>query len=209
MQPNLLLYSHHTDNELIRKIKGGNAAPYEVLIRRHIRTMYRIARACGATNYEAEHKICETLVNGYDAIPEFDLRNSFRIYAASMIAAAMQAVPKHQALHEAVFASDTDPEEEAGTGIAESALSTSTEATLDTLPQSYRLAYILCEEEGFSVPDAAAILGKDPVQVGERLERARREVKANGFLMAGTVEVYPCPMNRIDKITGDVMTAII
>jgi DNA-directed RNA polymerase specialized sigma24 family protein len=44
------------------------------------------------------------------------------------------------------------------------------------LPRTYREAFILCDIQGRSVPEAAFILGLDPLSLTSRLEHARRQM---------------------------------
>lgn len=49
-----------TDEEVIERVRAGNTAPYEIIMRRYNQRLYRVARAILRDDAEAEDVIQDT-----------------------------------------------------------------------------------------------------------------------------------------------------
>ena len=63
-----------TDEEVVRRVRGGEAALYEVIMRRYNQRLYRIARAILHSDAEAEDVMQDAYVRAYEHLDQFAAR---------------------------------------------------------------------------------------------------------------------------------------
>jgi hypothetical protein len=66
-----------TDQEIVARIRGGDTALYEVLMRRYNQRLFRIARSILKDDSEAEDVMQEAYVRAYAFLHQFDGRAQF------------------------------------------------------------------------------------------------------------------------------------
>ena len=60
-----------TDEEIVHRIRGGEAALFEVLMRRHNPRLYRVARSILGSDAEVEDVMQEAYLNAYVHLGQF------------------------------------------------------------------------------------------------------------------------------------------
>src|SRR5215831_1889388 len=66
-----------SDEQVVRRIVGGETALYEVLMRRHNQRLYRVARAILRNDTEAEDVMQDAYVRAYQHLADFEGRARF------------------------------------------------------------------------------------------------------------------------------------
>jgi RNA polymerase sigma-70 factor (ECF subfamily) len=66
-----------TDQEVIERVKAGDTALYEIIMRRYNQRLYRVARAILRDNAEAEDVIQDAYVRAYQHLDQFGGRAPF------------------------------------------------------------------------------------------------------------------------------------
>src|SRR5512143_1662788 len=66
-----------SDEEVVRRVRAGDAALFEVLMRRYNQRLYRVARAILRNDAEAEDVMQHAWVQGYLHLGQFAGRSSF------------------------------------------------------------------------------------------------------------------------------------
>src|SRR5215472_14784196 len=66
-----------SDEQVVRRIVGGETALYEVLMRRHNQRLYRVARAILHEDAEAEDVMQDAYVRAYQHLADFEGRAKF------------------------------------------------------------------------------------------------------------------------------------
>ena len=72
-----------TDQEVIERVKAGDTALYEIIMRRYNQRLYRVARAILRDNAEAEDVIQDAYVRAYQHLDQFVGRASAGARATS------------------------------------------------------------------------------------------------------------------------------
>jgi len=183
------------DAEVIRRVRGGETALFEVLMRRYNQRVYRAARAILKDEDEAEDVMQQAYVNAYQHLDQFAERASFAtwltriaIHEALARARRRARVGEIDAMMEydddapgRLTARDLDPEQQALAGELRRVL----EDSIDALPEAYRSVFVLREVEGLTTTEVAACLEVSDDVVKTRLHRARGMLREEVFARAG------------------------
>jgi RNA polymerase sigma-70 factor, ECF subfamily len=173
------------DGELAARAAKGDTAAFEVLMRRHNRTLFRTARAILRDDAEAEDALQEAYLQAYHALAEFrgEARLStwlVRIVANEALmrlrkeARRAQIVPMQSADATPGFEELSDNTMDKPDTSAERAqVRRLLETQIDALPDAYRTVFMLRAVEELSVEETAQILGMPAATVRTRFFRAR------------------------------------
>jgi RNA polymerase sigma-70 factor (ECF subfamily) len=169
------------DSAVIEKIRKGDIALFEVLIRRYNPVLYKIAKSYGFNHQDAEDLMQDTHVAAYLAINGFEGRSSYKTWLSRIMVNKCIYKLKYgyfkneiasefsQTTHQPMYAKENQPEEK----LLNRELALILERSLQTIPLHYRTVFVLRELEGFSVAETAELLQLTPVNVKVRLNRAK------------------------------------
>ena len=208
------------DPELARQVASGNAAAFELLMRRHNRMLFRTARAILRDDAEAEDALQEAYLQAYQAIGGFRAEAKLSTWLARIVAnQALMRLRKRTRrgdvlpLHptpEVEESPDTNmqrsPEQEAQRAQIRKLL----EAQVDSLPDAYRAVFMLRAVEELSVEETAAVLEIPEATVRTRLFRARSLLREG---LAARVDVaheeaFAFAGERCDRIVASVLERV-
>ena len=209
-----------SDDEVVRRVRAGETALFEILMRRYNQRIFRVARAILRNEDEAEDVMQQAYINAYTHLDQFAGRASFAtwltriaVYEASARArrrrstelATMQDA--HDDSSASLRARGPDPEEELLAGEVRALL----EAAIDALPRSYRSTFVLREVEGLDTADAAESLGISEELVKTRLHRARRMLRDELQRRAGAqiAHAFSFHLSRCDRVVAGVFARIL
>jgi len=207
-----------TDTDVIRRVRAGETALFEILMRRYNQRVYRIARAVVTDEAEAEDVMQQAYVNAYFHLDQFQERAQFstwltRIAIREALSRRRRAQPTEPLVGEGddvstdgLTASGPDPEQQAYAGELRRLL----EATIDALPETYRLVFMLREIEGMSTTETAEGLGLGEEAVKTRLHRARVMVRRSLFERVGAegMEAFQFHLSRCDAVVNAALARI-
>jgi len=173
-----------SDELLVESIRLGEIDRFSVLIQRHNRRLYRVARSILKDEQEAEDVVQQTHLSAYLHLHEFEGRSKFSTWLARIATHEALARLRARRRGAAITAEDADrsvpsgplphtPEEVA----SQRELARTLEAAIDELPDSYRAAFVLRHVEGLDTDEAAAWLGVSEENLRVRLHRARLLLK--------------------------------
>ncbi len=177
-----------SDAELAARVRGGEPALFELIMRRHNRRLFRIARGILGDDAEAEDAVQEAYVSAYFKLEQFRGPDGFAGWLGQIV--VNQALGRRrkrlrlvtsslEALDEAAHrdaaavdmkSPDGGPEAE----LHERQLRRLLEQAIDGLPMAFRVTFVLREIEQLSVADTARFLGIEEATVKSRMHRARR-----------------------------------
>ena len=173
------------DAELCERIRGGDRAAFEQLMRRHNRTLFRTARAILRDDAEAEEAVQDAYLRAYRALPAF--RGEAKLSTWLVRIAANEALTRRRkqarrgALapvvgleHAAQARTREGPRDQA----ERRELGRLIEARIDGLPDLFRGVFVLRAVEELSVEETAAALDIPPATVRSRFFRARAQLRA-------------------------------
>jgi RNA polymerase sigma-70 factor (ECF subfamily) len=212
----LAKWNHLPDEELIRLVRSGEAALYEILMRRYNQRVYRIALTILRNDAEAEDVMQEAYVRAYQHLGEFAGEAKFSTWLTKIaIYEAMARVRLRAKSSGSGSSSDANldimntlrshtPDPERQTYDHE--LRLVLERAIDTLPDSYRSVFMLRVVEGLNVNETAAALELGVETVKTRLHRGRALLRKELERRAGIVapHVFPFHLSRCDRVVEGV-----
>ena len=147
-------------------------------MRRYNRLLYRLARSILRNNEDAEDAVQESYVRAYFSLKQFKGPGGFPTWLSRIaINEALSKLRKNKLPDDHSVSPDEIPTEP-GVRPDSVAMSEDTlrliESALDTLPQDFRLVFMLRAVEELSVSETAEILSINPATVKTRFFRARR-----------------------------------
>ncbi|HEY1551386.1 MAG TPA: sigma-70 family RNA polymerase sigma factor, partial [Kofleriaceae bacterium] len=131
-----------TDAELVADIVGGNAARFEILVRRHNQRLYRAARAITRSDADAEDVLQQAWLAIFRALPQFRSEAAFTTWATRIAVHEAISVTRRRPLLAEVApdgAADGTPAHD----LDRSELGKLLEACLDRIPQGNREVMVL------------------------------------------------------------------
>jgi RNA polymerase sigma-70 factor, ECF subfamily len=212
-----------SDRELLRRAQQGDAAAFAVLIRRHDRYLYRVARSILANDHEAEDVVQETFLRAFNGLGDFRglatlrtwltrialneairLRRQHRSTVDLVSLPAVRAGNPMQA--DGFLAASPDPERAA----ARSQIRRVLERAIDGLPASFRVVLVLRDVEEMSVAQTAKLLGIREETVKTRLHRARRMLRETlGEQIAWALkDIFPFERPRCDRLVQRLLSQL-
>ncbi len=204
-----------SDDAVVARVKAGEAALFEVLMRRYNQRLYRVARAILRDDSEAEDVMQHAYVQGYLHLGQFAGRASFatwltRIAVHEALGRVRKRGREQGAMpHEEgedrmsrVESPRADPEQQAAHGEARQLL----EAAIAALPQNYRSVFVLRDVEGMNTTETASCLDLTDESVKTRLHRARAMLRKDLFQRAGVAAptAFSFHLSRCDRVVAAV-----
>lgn len=209
-----------TDEDIVRRVRAGDAALFEILMRRHNQRVYRVVRAIVKDEADAEDVMQQAYINAYTHLHQFEERSQFGTWLTRIAMheafgrrrqmqrrlAAEPPSADESAPVDRVSTTDADPEQRAYARELQRIL----EAAVDTLPETYRMVFMLRDVEGLSTNETGEGLGLSDEAVKTRLHRARvmirRAITARiGEAAAGA---FPFHATRCDRVVAAVLARI-
>ena len=210
-----------SDGELVSRVRNGETALFELIMRRYNRRLFRIARSMLGDDAEAQDALQDAYVNAYLKLAQFRGPDGFASWLCQIVTsqALMQLRRRKRARLEPLsdWEEATEPPAAAQTSrddpesnVHELQLRRLLEQAIDALPAVYRPAFVLREIEQLSVGEAARCLGIEEATVKTRVHRARRLLQRDlttelSGLLRGTFEFDG---ERCDQIVARVMDRI-
>jgi RNA polymerase sigma-70 factor (ECF subfamily) len=205
-----------TDEEVVRRVLGGETALFEVIMRRYNRRLYRAARAITRDDSQAEDILQAAYVRAYEHLAQFRGGAAFGGW--------LTRITVHEALGRLRgarrfeswegegdrmdgFASPTPNPEQAASNAEIGGL---LESLIEELPGASRAVFMLREVEQMSTAEVSEALGISEENVKVRLHRARGLLRGRlaAHVMGETRNLFAFPAVRCDRVVRRVFEAI-
>ncbi len=203
------------DAELAARVASGDGAAFELLMRRHNRRLYRIARSVLRDDADAEDALQESYLAAYRAIGSFRGESSLATWLSRLVLNQCFARRRREKRRDNIVS--IVPETEGGIGEADfetpdrslvrSQLRELLQRRLDELPEAFRTVFVLRCVEELSVEETAELLAIPEATVRSRHFRARgllRESLAQDLDVAEQ-ELMGFDGERCDRIVAAVL----
>lgn len=205
-----------TDEEIVARVRAGDIAMFEQLMRRHNARVYRAARAILRDDREAEDVMQDAYVRAYEHLADFEGRAQFSTWitriAVNEALARVRRTKRFDSL-------ESHPEEASmitheGSSPEQQASDVELRAVLETavaqLPDDFRSVFVLRAVEGMSGVEVAECLGIPEDTVKTRLHRARGRLQEMLIASAEPVlpTVYAFHLSRCDRVVAAVLRRI-
>jgi len=214
-----------TDEEVVVRVLAGEAALYEVLMRRHNARLFRVARAIVRDDAEAEDVMQEAYVRAFGQLARFEGRSQWSTWVTRIAVNEALARVRRRGRFVDTDVQDFELREDGGMTPEDSRsvtppgpedlasareLGALLERAVDALPDIYRVVFVLREAEGLSTSDTAASLGITEELVKVRLHRARAELRRwlDERVGAVTRDLYGFHLSRCDRVVAAVLARI-
>jgi len=209
------------DEEVVARVRAGETALFEVLMRRYNQRVYRVARSILGNDTEAEDVMQEAYVRAYAHLDQFEGRAAFSTWLTKIAVYEAYARLRRSSRFGVVGSSpeegdeewppeaasqDRDPERQ----MFDQEIRTLLEAAIDALPAGYRSVFTLREVEGLDTAETARCLGVGEDVVKTRLHRARGRIREDLFRRAGatSAEAFQFHLSRCDRLVDAVLARI-
>ena len=208
-----------TDEEVVRRVRAGETALFEVIMRRYNQRLFRVTRSILGNDDEAEDVTQDAYVRSYMHLDQFEGRARFSTWLAKIaVHEALARLRARQRLVEIDASSGTmedtmnleskspSPEQEVLAHTTRIVL----EAAVDTLPATYRSVFMLREVEGLSTAETAECLDLSEVSVKVRLHRARSLLRKHIYAQTGAASAgaFQFLGVRCDRMVSTVLERI-
>jgi RNA polymerase sigma-70 factor (ECF subfamily) len=213
------------DEEIVRRVRAGDSAVFEILMRRHNQRVYRVVRAVVKDEADVEDVMQQAYINAFTHLHQFEDRSQFSTWLIRI--ALHEAFGRRRKMQRADtttarnrFGVDDDGGEfmdtlsspEAGPERQAYAqeLHRVLEAAVDTLPETYRTVFMLRDIEGLSTSETGQGLGLGDEAVKTRLHRARVMIRRAVAMRIGEVAAgaFQFHAPRCDRVVWAVLARV-
>ena len=212
-----------TDMDIIRRVRAGETALFELLMRRHNQRVYRVVRAVVREEADVEDVMQQAYIAVFTHLHQFEERAQFSTWLIRI--ALHEAFGRRRKMHsesitriepdvddsrgelmDTLTAPQADPERQAYARELHRVL----EAAVDGLPETYRTVFVLRDIEALSTSETGEGLGIGEEAVKTRLHRARamirRAVTAQiGGAASGAFQFHA---PRCDRVVAAVLASV-
>jgi RNA polymerase sigma-70 factor (ECF subfamily) len=209
-----------SDQEIVDRVKGGETALYEIIMRLYNQRLYRVARAILRDDAEAEDVMQDAYVRAYQHLDQFEGRALFSTWltriavheALARVRSRNRTGQLEQTEDDGEFRMDVleispDPEQNA----SRAELGHLLEEAVLGLPEQYRAVVMLRDIEELSTSETAAALDLTEPNVKVRLHRGR--AMARGWLFdrigANAKTAFPFMGVRCDRVVQSVLARLV
>lgn len=213
------------DFALVERVRAGDDAVFEILMRRHNERVFRTARAVLGRDHDAEEAAQDAWVKAWRHLGDFAGRSSFstwllritvreaivrlrrraRVLVFPLVAASGSGTCPAGA-DEPIDQHAASPPDTASSA----ELRRTIERAVDRLPASLRTAFVLRAVEGLDTHEAAAVLGIGESALKVRLHRARSALRRELEQRIGNElgSVFGFAGERCDRMVAAVMARL-
>lgn len=207
-----------SDEAIVDRIRAGDTAIYEIIVRRHNQRLYRTIRAILRSEENVEDVMQEAYVDAYLHLDQFKGQSQFATWLTRIAVnrAIRRGHGERRQLELAVSDGEVAIERTPATGLDPEhsmyghELKHVLESLIDELPDPFRVVLVLREVEGLSTAETAASLSINEETVKTRLHRAKRLLRDQLDRRLGPAarDAYPFHLSRCDRVVAGVMAKI-
>lgn len=211
-------FEQYSDFEVVEKIVEGDTKLYEILIRRHNPSLYKIGRTYQYNHHDTEDLMQETYIIAFYSLSKFENRSSFKTWLIRiMLNNCFQKKQKFSFKNESpadikqseintpMFQQPVNTEKI----IANKELGHILENALTKLPEDYRMVFVLRELNGLSIIETTQALSITESNVKVRLNRAKKMLRSEIEKMYSPDDIFEFNLVYCDAMVTTVMYKII
>jgi len=204
-----------TDEEVIERVRGGETALYEIILRRYNQRLYRVARSIVREDDEAEDVMQEAYVKAYENLHQFEGRSPFSAWLTRITVHEALARIRRRGKFDQLdggedgefavepAAKSLDPE----AATSQEEMARILEQALLHLPPQYRTVLLMRDVEEMSTSETAEALDLTEENVKVRLHRGRAALRKEILERVGVSakDVFPFMGERCDRVVRNVL----
>jgi RNA polymerase sigma-70 factor (ECF subfamily) len=180
----------HPDVALVARVRAGDVAAYDELVRKYERQVFRIAQHITQNREDAEDVAQDAFLKAYEKIDQFQGNSKFYTWLVRIaVNEGLMRLRKRRTAR--TVSIDEDMETEEGSvqreiadwapdpeqNYTQAELAEILRKTIQGLPQGFRIVFALRDVEGMSTEETAETLGLSIPAVKSRLLRARLQLR--------------------------------
>jgi RNA polymerase sigma-70 factor (ECF subfamily) len=183
-------FEQHPDVALVERVRAGDVAAYDTLVRKYERQIFRIAQHITQNREDAEDVMQDAFLKAYEKLDQFQGNAKFYTWLVRIAVneslmrlrkrrtGRMVSIDEDMETSEGTVPRDLadwapDPEQ----NYNQSELADILRRTIQGLPQGFRVVFALRDVEGLSTEETAETLGLSVPAVKSRLLRARLQLR--------------------------------
>jgi len=201
-----------SDEEIVVKILSGETRLYEKLMRKYNQQLYRISMSIINDDKEAEDIMQTAYLNAFRQLHNFEQRSSFATWLTRiLINESLLHKKRKQKLEQTLMENKyTDHDDNTPLdGLMNKELKLLLERAVNTLPEKYKLVFVMREVQGMSTNETMEALNIGESNVKIRLNRAKDMLRAELNSYWQPQELYEFNLVRCDVIVNNVMNEIL
>jgi RNA polymerase sigma-70 factor (ECF subfamily) len=202
-----------TDDEVVERIRRGEPALFEILMRRYNQRVYRVIRAVLRNEVEVEDVMQQAYLSAFSHLDQFGGVASFSTWLTRIaLNEAFARIRKQKRFVDIEAKEEPTPMEKSPEARAQSReLAALLEAAVEELPDLYRTVFMLREIEELSTHEAAACLEVSEEVIKVRLHRARALIRDRLYEQVGSniSDAFAFLRPRCDRVVAAVLSHII
>jgi RNA polymerase sigma factor (sigma-70 family) len=200
-----------SDEEIVTEIINGKKYLYETLIRKYNLRLYRISMSIVIDDNAVEDIMQTAYVNAYMHLAAFKNRSSFSTWLTKILINESLLYKKRKIRLDQILIEKHSTDYHSETplkNLMNSELKTILEKTIATLPEKYRVVFVMREVEQMSIDETMATLNLTESTVKVRLNRAKEMLRNNLSSYYKSLEPDGFQLSRCDRVVSYVMTQI-
>lgn len=205
-----------TEDAIIEKILEGDIQLFEILMRRYNELLFRTLRSYLFVESDVEDTMQDTYIKAFEKLYQFKNESMFSTWLIRIgINEALQRKrksPKYKTIalqqddNFLQIADQNTMNPERNTIYKES--SSFMEKAIDTLPEKYKIVYMLREVEGLDISEISKCLNLSNTNVKVRLHRSRTMLRESILNLTDYSNIFEFGNSKCDRIVSNVMDHI-
>ena len=206
-----------SDEDVVHRVLAGDAASFEILMRRHNQRVYRTIRAVlRRDSADVEDAMQQTYLHAYRALAAFEGASSFGTWLTRIALNVALGVVRRQRVAAVELSAEVDEmtrgarDEGPEDGAARSETAELLERAVSRLRDDHRIVFMLRDVEQLSTAETAEALDLSEENVKVRLHRARlalREILAEEVGQSAP-QAFAFLAPRCDRVVNAVLSSI-
>ena len=204
------------DAEVIGRVRGGDTAAFELIMRRYNQRLFRIARSIVGEDMEAEDVVQEAYISALQNLGQFEGRSKFSTWLTRIVVYAAsgrqrkQRSFRHTIGELAVDPMVNNPQHDAPSEASRRELGSVLSQAVDALPDDLRKVFTMRMVEQMDTDEVAECLELTPANVKVRLHRAKLRLRSwiDSQIGREARQLYMFDGQRCDRIVRNVLARI-
>jgi RNA polymerase sigma-70 factor, ECF subfamily len=180
----------HPDVALVARVRAGDVAAYDELVRKYERQVFRIAQHITQNREDAEDVVQDAFLKAYEKLEQFQGNSKFYTWLVRIaVNEGLMRLRKRRTARTVSIDEDVETEEgsvqreiadwapDPEQNYTQTELAEILRKTIQGLPRGFRIVFALRDVEGMSTEETAETLGLSIPAVKSRLLRARLQLR--------------------------------
>jgi RNA polymerase sigma factor (sigma-70 family) len=200
-----------SDEEIVTQIINGEKHLYERLIRKYNLRLYRISMSIVNDDSAVDDIMQTAYVNAYLHLAGFKNKSSFSTWLTKILINESLLYKKRKIKLEKILIERNKTDFHSETplkSLMNNELKTILQKTIASLPEKYRLVFVMREVEKMSIEETMATLNLSESTVKVRLNRAKEMLRNNLSSYYKSLESDDFHLSRCDRVVNYVMAEI-